>query len=53
MGEACSTYEERRGVYRFVVGKPKGKTHLEYPDVNGMIILSYIFRKWDLGHGLD
>jgi hypothetical protein len=33
MGEACSKYGERRGVYRFVVGKP---------DENGIPR-----RKWD------
>jgi len=25
MGGACSTYEERRDVYRVLVGKPEGK----------------------------
>ena len=28
---ACSTYGERRGVYRVVVGKPKGKRPLARP----------------------
>jgi len=28
MGGACSTYGEGRGVYRVLVGKPKGKTPL-------------------------
>jgi hypothetical protein len=27
--------------------------HLEDPGVDGRIILSWIFRKWDVGHGLD
>jgi hypothetical protein len=31
MGGACSTYEERRGVYRVLVGKPKRKRPLEGP----------------------
>jgi len=31
MGEACSTYGERRGVYRVIVGKPEGKTQLGMP----------------------
>jgi hypothetical protein len=26
MGRACSTMGERRGVYRVLVGKPKGKS---------------------------
>jgi len=25
MGRACTTYGERRGVYRVLVGKPEGK----------------------------
>ena len=25
MGEACSAYGERKGVYRILVGKPEGK----------------------------
>jgi len=28
MGGACSAYGERRGVYRVLVGKPKGKRPL-------------------------
>jgi hypothetical protein len=28
MGGACGTYGERRGVYRVLVGKPKGKRPL-------------------------
>ena len=35
------------------MGKPEGKNHLENPDVDGRIILRWIFRKWDGGHGLD
>jgi hypothetical protein len=35
------------GTYRIWVGKPEGKNHLEDPDVDGMIILRWIFRKWD------
>jgi len=27
--------------------------HLEDPDADGRIILRWIFRKWDVGHGLD
>ena len=29
--EACGTYGERIGVYRFLVGKPEGKTPLGRP----------------------
>jgi len=38
---------ERIAVYRVLVGKPKGKSHLEVPGVDGRIILRWIFRKWD------
>jgi len=31
MGEACSTYGERRGIYRVLVGKPEGKTPIGRP----------------------
>ena len=31
MGEACSAYGERRGVYRLLVGKPEGKRSLGKP----------------------
>jgi len=31
MGEACSTYGERRGVYRVLVGKSEGKRPLGRP----------------------
>ena len=40
---------ERRGVYRVLVGKPEGKWSLGSPDVDGRIILRWIFRKWDGG----
>ena len=36
---------ERRGVYRVLVGKPEGKSHLGDPGVEGRIILRWIFRK--------
>ena len=40
--------EERRGVYRVLVGKPEGKRPLgRHRD--GRIILRWIFRKWDGG----
>ena len=31
MGAACSTYLERRGVYRGLVGKPEGRRALGRP----------------------
>jgi hypothetical protein len=40
---------ERRGVYRFLVGKPDGKGPLQRPRHRLKIILRWIFRKWDVG----
>jgi len=31
MGRACSTYGERRGIYRVLLGKPEGKGPLVRP----------------------
>jgi hypothetical protein len=49
MGGACSIYGERRGVYKVLGGNPRERDHLEDPDVNGTIILRWIFWKWDVG----
>jgi len=49
MGGVCSAYGERRGAYRVLVGKPEVKRPLlEDPDLDGRIILRWIFRKWDV-----
>jgi len=40
---------ERRGRYRGMVEEYEGKNHLEYPGVDGKIILRWKFRKWDGG----
>jgi len=40
---------EIRGVYRVMVGKPEVKNHSEDPDVDGRIILRWIFRKCSVG----
>jgi hypothetical protein len=40
---------ERRGAYRFPVGKPERKRNFEDPDVEGRILLKGFFRKWDAG----
>jgi hypothetical protein len=39
---------ERRGVYRVLVGKPEGKKLLGRSDVDGRIMLRWIFRKWNV-----
>jgi hypothetical protein len=43
----------RRGLYGILVGKPEGKNHLEDPDIDGMIIVRWMFRKWGVGHRLE
>ena len=40
---------EMRGAYRVLVRKPEGKDHLEETDLNGRIILSWFFGKWNTG----
>jgi hypothetical protein len=37
--------EEERGVHRVLVGKHEGKSRLGRPDVDGRILLRWIFRK--------
>ena len=42
---------EERGVYRVLVGKPEGRRPLGRPRRNGLIILGWISRRWDVGIG--
>jgi hypothetical protein len=45
---------EKRGAYMVFVGVHlRERSHLENPGIDGKIILSWIFRKWDVGHGLN
>jgi hypothetical protein len=44
---------ERRGAYRVSWGNLRGRDHLEDPGIDGTIILRWIFRKCNGGHGLD
>jgi len=41
--------EERRCVYRILVGKMKKRYHFGDPGLYGRIILRWIFRQWDVG----
>ena len=38
---------EGRGVHRVLVGKPEGRRPLGDPDIDGRIILRWIFGKWE------
>ena len=38
---------------RFWWGNLREGYHLEYPGVDGRIILKWIVEKWDVKHGLD
>ena len=44
----------RGNVYTgFWWGNLRKRYHIEYPDQDGRIILRWVFRKWNGGHGLD
>jgi hypothetical protein len=45
MGVTCSTYGERRGFYRVMVGKSEGKR----PLVRRRLMLKWTFKTWDGG----
>jgi len=49
MGWASSTDVEGRGEYRVLVGTLGERDHLEDRDLDGRIILKWIFKKWDGG----
>jgi len=54
MGGACSTCEGRVEAYTgFWWGNMSERDHFEDPGIDGRIILRWIFRKWDVGYGLD
>jgi hypothetical protein len=44
-GGACSTHGEKRNVYKILVGKLKGRDHLQERGTDVRIILEWILRK--------
>ena len=48
MGGACSTYGERRCVYRVLFGRYEGKKPLVRLGVDGRVVLKSVFKKWDV-----
>jgi hypothetical protein len=54
MDRACNTYGgEKRRIQSFWWGNLRERDNLKDPGVDGRIILRWIFRKWDMGSGLD
>ena len=43
------TFSKNLGTMSKLLGRPEGKNHLEDSGVDGRIIVSWIFRKWDIG----
>jgi hypothetical protein len=53
IGRHVARNGERRGIYRVWWGNLKERARLEDLGIDGRILLRWIFRKWDGGHGLD
>jgi len=50
MGGACSTYGgEESHIQGFGGGNLRERDNVGNPGVDGMVILRWIFRKWDVG----
>jgi hypothetical protein len=54
MGGACSGYLEGERCIQFSLwGDLRKREHLGNPGEVGRILLRWIFRVWNVGHGLD
>jgi len=53
MSGAHSMYSGEEAFTGFWWGKLTERHHLKDSGIDGRIILKWIFRKWDKGHGLD
>jgi hypothetical protein len=52
MSRVCSTYaREQKDMQGFDGGNLREGVHFEDPDIDGSIILKWIFEKWDGEHG--
>jgi hypothetical protein len=49
VGGACNAFGGVEKCIHVLVGKPERKNLLEDPDIDGRVILRWIFRKWDVG----
>jgi hypothetical protein len=49
IGGSCRGYGGEESRCRVLVGKLEGQYHLEYPSVDGSIIIRWTFRKSDVG----
>ena len=47
IGVACSTYGEEERCIQGWWGNLRERDHLDYPGIDGRIILRWIFKKWD------
>jgi hypothetical protein len=53
MDGACSTMGEKVNTYEALIRNPKGKDHVEYPNVNGELSLNWMSKNGVGGSGSD
>ena len=51
--QACITYGRGEVYTGFWWGNMRARDHIKDPGVEGRILLKWVFRKWDVFHGLD